>query len=152
MAKLISILGSTGSVGLSSLKIIEKKKNYFKINLLSANKNFNLICNQIKKYNPVYFLIFDKKIFKKVKKIFKKIKVKIINSLEKELFINKSDITISAITGIAGLKPTIYFIKKSKKVLIANKESIICGWELIQTYSKKFKTKIISMTLNITQL
>ena len=64
MAKLISILGSTGSVGLSSLKIIEKK-NYFKINLLSANKNFNLICNQIKKYNPVYFLIFDKKFFKK---------------------------------------------------------------------------------------
>ena len=76
MAKLISILGSTGSVGLSSLKIIEKKKNYFKINLLSANKNYNLICRQIKKYNPVYFLIFDKKIFQKVKKKFRKKKSK----------------------------------------------------------------------------
>ena len=48
MAKLISILGSTGSVGVSALKITEKKKNIFKINLLSANKNFNLICHQIK--------------------------------------------------------------------------------------------------------
>tara|TARA_Y100000768_G_scaffold387930_1_gene381058 strand:- start:1542 stop:2702 length:1161 start_codon:yes stop_codon:yes gene_type:complete len=145
MAKFISILGSTGSVGVSALKIIEKKKNFFKVNLLSANKNYNLICRQIRKYNPNYFLIFDKQVYQKVKIRFKKKKIKIINSLDRKHFINKSDITISAITGIAGLKPTIYFIKKSKKVLIANKESIICGWELIQTYSKKFKTKIISI-------
>ena len=145
MAKFISILGSTGSVGVLALKIIEKKKNIFKVNLLSANKNYNLICRQIRKYNPNYFLIFDKQVYQKVKIRFKKKKIKIINSLDRKHFINKSDITISAITGIAGLKPTIYFIKKSKKVLIANKESIICGWELIQTYSKKFKTKIISI-------
>ena len=50
MKKIISILGSTGSIGLSTLKIIDRKKNYFKINLLSANKNFRLICKQIKKY------------------------------------------------------------------------------------------------------
>ena len=143
MIKLISILGSTGSIGVTTLRIIEKKKNFFKINLLSANKNYNLICHQIKKYNPVYFLIFDKRIFQKVKIKFKKKKVKIINSLDQINSINKSDITISAITGIAGLKPTIYFIKKSKKVLIANKESIICGWELIQTHSRNYKTKII---------
>ena len=48
MKKLISILGSTGSVGISTLKIIEKKKNFFKINLLSANSNFDLINKQIK--------------------------------------------------------------------------------------------------------
>jgi 1-deoxy-D-xylulose-5-phosphate reductoisomerase len=140
MAKVISILGSTGSVGVSSLKIIEKRKNIFKINLLSANKNYNLICHQIQKYKPAFFLIFDKKIFEKVKK-----NVKIINSLDEKYFIKKSDITISAITGIAGLKPTIYFIKKSKKILIANKESIVCGWELIRSYLKKFKTKLISI-------
>ena len=145
MAKVISILGSTGSVGVSSLKIIEKRKNIFKINLLSANKNYNLICHQIQKYKPTFFLIFDKKIFEKVKKKFKKKNVKIINSLDEKHLIKKSDITISAITGIAGLKPTIYFIKKSKKILIANKESIVCGWELIRSYLKKFKTKLISI-------
>ena len=59
MKKIISILGSTGSIGLSTLKIIDRKKNYFKINLLSANKNFRLICKQIKKYKPNFFIIND---------------------------------------------------------------------------------------------
>ena len=143
MKKIISILGSTGSVGVTTLKIIEKKKNLFKINLLSANDNYNLICNQITKYDPVFFLIFNFKIFQKVKKKFKNSKVKIINSLNDKIFIKKNDITISAISGLAGLEPTIYFIKISKKILIANKESIICGWELINNVSKKYNTIIV---------
>ena len=75
MKKNISILGSTGSIGLTSLKIIDKKRSFFKVNLLSANKNFNLICNQIKKYKPNYFIITDLKIFLKVKEKFKEIKL-----------------------------------------------------------------------------
>ena len=67
MKKTISILGSTGSIGLSSLGIIEKKKNLFKINYLSANKNYRLICKQLKKFKPNIFIIRDKKIFEKVK-------------------------------------------------------------------------------------
>ena len=65
MKKTISILGSTGSIGLNSLKIIDKKKNNFKINLLSANKNFKLIGKQIKKYRPSIFIINDQEIYKK---------------------------------------------------------------------------------------
>ena len=57
MKKSISILGSTGSVGLSTLKIIDKKKNFFNIIHLAANNNYNLICKQIKKYKPKYFII-----------------------------------------------------------------------------------------------
>ena len=72
MKKIISILGSTGSVGLNALSIIEKKKNLFKFNLLSANKNYSLICKQIVKYNPSIFVINDKKIFTKIKNKFKK--------------------------------------------------------------------------------
>jgi 1-deoxy-D-xylulose-5-phosphate reductoisomerase len=68
MKKKISILGSTGSIGLSTLSIIDKKKNYFDINLLSANKNYRLILKQIKKYNPDFFVISDNIIYKKVKK------------------------------------------------------------------------------------
>ena len=71
----ISILGSTGSIGLSTFKIIDKKKNYFNINLLSANKNYTLICKQNKKYNPKFFIITDPIIFKKVKIKFKKKKL-----------------------------------------------------------------------------
>ena len=66
MKKKISILGSTGSIGLNALSIIDKKPNYFEIILLSSNKNFINICKQIKKYKPKYFLIYDKKTFLKV--------------------------------------------------------------------------------------
>ena len=65
MKKLISILGSTGSVGLCALKIIEKRKKEFKPFVFSANKNYELISNQIIKYKPVYFIINNEKVFKK---------------------------------------------------------------------------------------
>ena len=78
MTKLISILGSTGSVGLNALKILDKKN--FKVNLLLANKNYSLICKQIKKYKPKLFIINNYKVFKRVKINLKKeaIQLKII--------------------------------------------------------------------------
>ena len=143
MKKLISILGSTGSIGLTTLNILEKKKNYFIPYFFSANKNFKLISFQIKKYQPKYFHIKNETVFKKIKKKFKNHKTKIINNIAIKELKKKSDITVLAIPGIAGLEPTITMIKKSKKILIANKESIICGWNLIKKYSIKYKTKVI---------
>jgi 1-deoxy-D-xylulose-5-phosphate reductoisomerase len=143
MKQSISILGSTGSVGLSTLSIVDKKKKYFKPFLLSANKNFKLISKQIKKYKPNFFIINDVETFKKIEHKFKKDKIKILNNFSSIKLKKKSDITISAIPGIAGLKPTISMIKLSKKILIANKESIICGWNLIKKNSQINKTKIV---------
>lgn len=142
--KKISILGSTGSIGLSALKIINKKKSLFKINILSANKNYNLICKQIKMYKPKVFIVNNFNVFTKIYKKFNKKNILILNNLDyKDNKILNSDISIAAIPGIAGLRPTIEIIKKSKKILIANKESIICGWDLIRQAAKKNKTKII---------
>ena len=143
MKQKISILGSTGSIGLQSLDIISKNKNSFIIYLLSANKNQNEICKQIIKYKPKYFVISNYDIFKRIKKKFKNNKTKIINNIENIEIKKKIDISISAIPGIVGLKPTISILKFSKKLLIANKESIICGWNLIEDKAKKYKTKII---------
>ena len=143
MKKFISILGSTGSVGLNTLKIINRKKKYLKPYLFSSNKNYNLICHQIKKYKPIIFLINDEKVFKKVKKKFIRSRTKIINNLQTSDLKKISDITVLAISGIAGLSPTLLMIKKSKKILIANKESIICGWNLILKNLILYKTKFI---------
>ena len=144
MKKIISILGSTGSVGLNVTSVIDKKKNFFKVFLLSANKNYKLICNQIKKYNPEYFVINNYKIYEKISKKFKKKKIKIYNNFNNiKVKKNKIDITVAAIPGIAGLAPTIKMIPPSKKMLIANKEAIICGWDLIKKNSIKNKTIII---------
>ena len=143
MKKLISILGSTGSVGLTTLSIIDKTKNEFYPYIFSANKNFNLICKQIKKYKPKIFVISDKNTFLKTLSKYKYKKIKILNNFDSLKIKTISDITISAIPGIAGLKPTIKMTGLSSKILLANKESIICGWNLILKKSKKNKTKLI---------
>jgi len=142
MKKKISILGSTGSIGLSVIKIIDKKKNFFKPYIFSANKNIKLINKQIKKYNPNFYIVTDNKIYEKIKEKNKKKNTKILNNFN---LIKKkqSDITISAIPGISGLEPTLNMISNSKKILIANKESVICGWNLIKKKALKSKTKII---------
>jgi 1-deoxy-D-xylulose-5-phosphate reductoisomerase len=145
MKKKIIILGSTGSIGLSTLNIVDKKKNYFDVFLLSSNKNFKLICKQIYKYKPKFFIINNYAIYKKIKKKFKKKNIKILNNFDTINLQKKIDIAVSAIPGIAGLLPTITIIKSSRKILLANKESIICGWELIRSVAKKNRTKIIPL-------
>ena len=86
----ISILGSTGSIGLTVLKIIDKRKKDFKIDILSANKNYKLIIKQIKKYKPKFFIISDLNTFIKVKKKLK-YKTKILNSFN-NLNLNKKKV------------------------------------------------------------
>lgn len=143
MKKNISILGSTGSIGKSVFEIIDKKKNFFNVHLLSANKNYNSIIKQIKKYNPNYFIITDRFVYKKIKQKFKKKKIIILNNFDKIRDYKKNNIVIAAIPGLAGLNPTISAIRFCKKILIANKESIICGWDLIKKAAIKNKTKIV---------
>ena len=83
MRKIISILGSTGSIGQTALKIVDKKKNYFKIYLLSANKNLRLISQQIEKYKPNIFVVHNPEIFQKVKRKYKSKKIIILNNFKK---------------------------------------------------------------------
>ena len=143
MKKKISILGSTGSIGLTTLKIIDKKISLFKPYLFSANKNFNLISNQIKKYKPEIFIINERNIYERIKKKFKNKKIKIENNFDSLQIKEKLELTISAIPGIAGLNPTLKMMDSTKKMLIANKESIICGWEILKNKANKTSTKII---------
>ena len=79
----------------------------------------------------------------KISKKFKKNNVKILDNYDKINFRVNSNLTISAIPGIAGLAPILELSKCSDKILIANKEAIICGWDLIKKNAKKNKTKII---------
>ena len=143
MKKFVSVLGSTGSIGINTLNIIRRKKNFFKPFIFSANKNYRLICKQIIEFKPIYFVIDDKETFKKISKKFKKSKTKIISDYDNIKFKPNSNVTIAAIPGLAGLKPILSLINISNKMLLANKEAIICGWNLIKKKAKKFKTKLV---------
>ena len=145
MRKNIAILGSTGSIGTTTLKIILKKKNLFNVHTLVANSNYLEISKQILKFKPTNFIINDHKTFEKIQKKFRNKKVNIYNNFINIKSKNKLDLTVVAIPGIEGLEPTIHYTKISKKILLANKESIICGWNLISKNAKKYKTKIIPL-------
>ena len=141
--KTIALLGSTGSIGTSTLDIVKKTKK-FKVVLIMANSNFLKIISQIKIFKPKIVIVSDIKVFLKIKKVAKFKKIIILNNLTKiNNFIKTVDVTVSAIPGIAGLEPTICFTKLSKKILLANKEAIVCGWELIKKNAIRYKTEIL---------
>ena len=143
MIKKIAILGSTGSIGKQTIDIIRKDKKNFKILLLTANKNYKLLSKQIKEFNVKNVVITDKKSYLILKK--KNKTINIYNDFSKidKIILSKLDYTMSSISGFTGLLPTIKIIKKTKVIAIANKESIICGWGLIKSNLKKYKTKFI---------
>ena len=143
MKKKIAILGSTGSIGRSTLEIIENNKNYFDVILLTANNNYKRLIEQAKKFKAKNVLIKNEKFYPKVKKSLKKTKVYSGEVSIKKIISCKLDYTMSAVVGLAGLQPTIDAIKISKKVAIANKETIICGWQILSKHMKKYKTQII---------
>jgi 1-deoxy-D-xylulose-5-phosphate reductoisomerase len=144
MKKKIAILGSTGSIGKTLIKIIQNNNN-FEIKLLTANKDYKNLFKQAKKFNVKNLIITDHKSYIKLKKINEDSNMKIYNNFNSlnKIFKSKIDYVMSSITGIQGLKPTIEIIKFSKKIAIANKESIICGWSLIQRELTKYHTKFI---------
>ncbi len=145
MKKKIAILGSTGSIGKSLINIIRKEKNKYQIVLLSANKNCNQLMKQAKEFNVKNIIITDQKNYDKIKKNSKYKRMNVFQDFKcfKKIFKKKIDYTMSSIIGIEGLKPTLEIIRYTNIIAIANKESIICGWNLLNRELKKYNTKFI---------
>ena len=147
MMKDIILLGSTGSIGLSTLNVLKKNKKKFKIRLLSTNNNIKKIYKQAVEFNVKKIVIYDAHNLEKFSHLFKKKKIKIYSSISNALKNNKkkSYFAISGISGINGLEPTLEVIKYSHNLGMANKESIICGWKFIKKELKKNKTNFIPL-------
>ena len=147
MKKKILLLGSTGSIGKSSLNIIRNYQSKLEIVALSTNKNVRLIIKQSKEFGVKNLIINDFKSYKKILNYGLNKKIRIFNNISDFLKINKIkfDITIVGISGFDGLDPTLKVIPHSKNLSSANKESIICGWKFINNKLKKFKTNFIPL-------
>ena len=145
MKKKIAILGSTGSIGKSTLDIIKKDKTNFEIVLLTSHKNIKELDKQTKIFNVKNLIVTDFKSFISLKKKYKNKKINIFNNYQNldTILRKKIDYTMSSISGLTGLEPTLKIIKKTKIIAIANKESIICGWSIIKRKLKKYKTDFI---------
>jgi 1-deoxy-D-xylulose-5-phosphate reductoisomerase len=145
MKKKIAILGSTGSIGKTLVNILKKNKDKFEIILLTANKNTNELIKQANYFSVKNLIITNKKSFDKIdrRKLPNGIKIFQDFSSIRKIFKNKIDYVMSSISGIDGLEPTVKIIKHTKLIAIANKESIICGWNIISNELKKNSTKFI---------
>ena len=133
MKKKIAILGSTGSIGKTTFNIIKNNSKDFNVVLLTTNKNINEIYKQAKLLKVKNIIVTSKDHYEKAKKKINKKNIKIYNNLDainKIFKKNEIDYTMSAITGLVGLKPTLDIIGHTKTIAIANKESII--WKEIR--------------------
>ena len=145
MKKKIAILGSTGSIGKTLINIIKKDKKNFELILLSADENYKELLKQAKNFKVQNLIITNVKSFNKLKKSKLPKNINIYNDFSnfRKIFKKRIDYTMCSISGIQGLKPTIEIIKYTNKIAIANKESIICGWDLIEKRIKKYKTEFV---------
>ena len=145
MKKKIIILGSTGSIGSATLNLLNKNRLSFKVELLSANKNVIKLIKQADLFNVKNLIITDQQSFLKAKKKYKN-KYNFFNDFKvlDKIFLNKEIYyTMISVIGLHGLLPTIKSIKFSQNIAIANKESLLCGWNLIEKELLKQNTNFI---------
>ena len=140
--KEITILGSTGSIGVNTLDVISNHQDKFNIKALTANKNLDVLAEQCFKYHPEYAVMTDELSASKLEEILKKkapdIKVFTgIDGLVKVAELDTVDYVMAAIVGAAGLLPTLAAAKAGKRVLLANKEALVMSGKLfIDTIAK----------------
>ena len=146
----IAVLGSTGSIGKTTLKIIEKNSNIFKVDLLTCNKNKKIILNQINKFLPRYVIINNKKVFNYFKTLKFKKRITFFYGLRNFQKFNKLNRikfkkVILGISSINGIDYAFSFLNYSKEILIANKETIVCGGKFFLSEARKKNCKITSI-------
>ena len=141
--KKIFILGASGSIGENALSVIDSNKENFELVGISVNSNVEKANKIIKKHNPKYIYINNKS----AKENILKTENALICEDEKELsdIFNSSDvdIVISAISGFAGIKSTFHAAKSGKKILLANKESIVAGGSLLMETVRENNTELV---------
>jgi len=145
MKKKIIILGATGSIGQSTLDIIEKTNDQFKVVGVSANKNEKKLSEICKKFEPKNILLTDNSIQNVIAKPEFNDDAKFFfgDNVYEEFFDIDFDLVVNGISGFAGIKPTFIVVEKGKNIGIANKETIVSGGKLILQKSKLTGSKII---------
>jgi len=145
----VSILGSTGSVGAQSLEVMEKLRENggdYNVFALCANKSVQILENQIRKFNPEFCAVFDKKSASDLKIKAGDTRTKILEGMEAINFISshqKTNCLINALMGQIGIEPTLAAIKAKKSIGLANKEPLVAAGEILMSEVKKHGAKIL---------
>ena len=145
--KYISILGSTGSIGTQTLDVVREHSDKISVCAISGNNNIELLRKQIIEFNPGLCCVMDNNNALKLKKLLPShIKTEIISGMEGLIAAaeyEKSEIIVTAVSGMIGLQPTVAAIKKGKTIALANKETLVTGGNYIMNLSRKHNAAIL---------
>ena len=145
--KSLAILGSTGSIGTSTLEVVRHNKDKFRVEFLLANSNYQLMIEQCEEFQPKYIYLSDEEAKKSFLSNIKKLGNETTllsseNEVEQVLGSESIDTVVAAIVGFAGLKPVYHSLKNGKHVLLANKESYVVAGEFLNNISKESNSTI----------
>ena len=143
--RVVAILGSTGSIGTQALEVIAGHKNFFELELITANSNADLLIQQAKKYLPSTVIIGDKEKYNEVKNALSSLPIKVFAGNDAILLCVQNEnieIVLTAMVGYAGLAPTIAAIKSGKHIALANKETLVVAGEIITRLAREYGVNI----------
>ena len=143
--KRIAILGSTGSIGTQTLEVVSEQSNHFAVEVLTANRNSELLIKQALQHQPNAVVIADESKFEEVNNALFAHDIKVYagqEALAQVVEMGTIDMVLTALVGYAGLKPTISAIKAKKNIALANKETLVVAGKLITSLAKENNVNI----------
>lgn len=144
--KRIALFGSTGSIGTSTLNVVRTHPQQFEVSILVAGKNITKLIEQIQEFNPKHVYIHSEENAKILKNNFPTLDIYYgENGMEQISRLTDYNIGVSALVGIAGLKPTYHMIQAGKIIALANKEVLVTGGDLIIEAAKKYHATLLTV-------
>lgn len=144
--KKIAILGSTGSIGTQTLEIVEQNSEDLEVVAMAAGSNIELLEKQVRKYHPKLVAVWDEKKAEDLKENLKDLSVQVMGGMDGLLAVatvEESEILVTAIVGMIGIRPTIAAIKSGKDIALANKETLVTAGHIIMPLAKKCGVRIL---------
>ena len=143
--KKIAILGSTGSIGTQTLDIVREQGD-IQVVAMAAGSNISLLEAQMREFKPSLVSVWDEKKASELRTNTKDLGIKIVSGMEGLLEVSvipESEILVTAIVGMLGIRPTIAAIKAGKKIALANKETLVTAGHIIIPLAKEYKVPIL---------
>ena len=144
--KKIAILGSTGSIGTQTLDVVRTNKD-IEVTALAAGSNISLLESQIREFTPKLAAVWDEKKAAELKSRVRDLDVKVVSGMEGLLEIAaepSSEILVTAIVGMIGIRPTIAAMEAGKDIALANKETLVTAGHIIMPLAKEKNVRVLS--------
>ncbi|MEN6460487.1 MAG: 1-deoxy-D-xylulose-5-phosphate reductoisomerase, partial [Syntrophomonas sp.] len=141
----VVILGSTGSIGEQALQVIDQHADKFRVVGLAARNEVETLCQQIDKYHPSMVAVGDLGVYNELKQLKGK-QVEIvcgIKGLCELAALDEADTVVVAVSGSIGIEPTLAAIRKSKRIALANKETLVAAGDIVMSSAKIAQAMII---------